>query len=438
MTEINTIEKGSAGDIRSNQGLTTEARISFCHLALFIIFLPFDRIYSELVLISFLLHTIIHLSRERVNKIFTRQTMILSSVFLLNLLCLAWSPDKKEGVNCILRQLAVIIFPISFAAAGIDIRKAGKPLLLICGFTCTATILYLYADALHIIIYNKLPLRSLLTQAFINHNFSAPIGLHATYLSMYTALAAAAFLHFLLAEQRKRWRLIYILSLAVLFAGLVQLSSRAALFSFLLITAVVFPVFIPAGKKRTLFILVSLACSLVVLGGIIRSGALKKRYIAELRNDLAQKSINNDLIESRMTRWKAAMPLIRQSLLTGHGTGSEKKLLQEKYFESKLYNSYLNELNTHNQYLKFLLETGIPGLFVFLFTLLWGLLAAWRNRDVVFMSFMVIIMTVSFSENILDVNKGIFFYGFFFSFFEAGSKPIGGFLRYGRKDQKKE
>ena len=38
------------------------------------------------------------------------------------------------------------------------------------------------------------------------------------------------------------------------------------------------------------------------------------------------------------------------------------------------------------------------------------------------LSFMVLVTVVSFSEDLLDVNKGIFFYAFFFSFFILSKK----------------
>jgi len=107
--------------------------------------------------------------------------------------------------------------------------------------------------------------------------------------------------------------------------------------------------------------------------------------------------------------------LIKQSPVIGYGNGAETMLLKEKYFEKGLYISYLNEFNTHNQYLAVLLKTGIIGLLLFLFILYFGYASAVRNRDLLLLSFMIIVTVVSLSENILDLNKGIFFYGYFFS-----------------------
>jgi O-antigen ligase len=83
----------------------------------------------------------------------------------------------------------------------------------------------------------------------------------------------------------------------------------------------------------------------------------------------------------------------------------------------KFYNSYLNEFNAHNEYLSILLKWGLAGLILFLYILCRGAWMAWQRNDVLFFSFIVLIAVVSLSENLLDLNKGIFFYAFFFSFF---------------------
>ena len=83
----------------------------------------------------------------------------------------------------------------------------------------------------------------------------------------------------------------------------------------------------------------------------------------------------------------------------------------------KLYNSFLHNLNAHNEYLSFLIKSGVIGLLVYLAVLALGFRISLQQKDLLFFSFMVIITTVSFSENILDVDKGIIYYAFFYSFF---------------------
>jgi O-antigen ligase len=410
-----------------------ENKISFYHLAAFIILLPFNRFYGELVVISLLLHTIIHINRSRLHSIFTKQNLILSSLFLINLAGIIYSSDKKEAFNNIERQLSILLFPVIFSLTGLDWQQYKTRILKIFGLTCVLIILYLYADALHIILYNKLPLRTLFSLSFINHNFSEPIGLHATYFSMYVALSIAVFLHLFLAEKRNTYRFAYVIAVCILLAGLLQLASRSVLIATIILIIAGFPLFMPAGIQRSRFIMVSLFVLLITILGITRIDSFKKRYVGDLKKDLTQASINNEILEPRFIRWGYAIELIQHSPVIGYGSGSEKRLLKEKYFENKFYNSYLNELNAHNEYLSISIKTGILGLLVFLLTLCYGFAMAWHQKDIFLAAFMIIISIVSFSENILDVNKGIFFYAFFFSFFVKQSKPFEGFTRLVKK-----
>jgi O-antigen ligase len=206
-----------------------ENKISYYHLAAFLVMLPFDRIYGQLILVSLVMHVLIHFSKEKLSSVLNLQTVILSAVFLLTLVGIAWSADKKEGMQEIERQLAIILFPIVCSATGYTIRQHRNKLLHVFGVTGVATILYLYGDAINIIFYNKLPLRSLLSPAFINHNFSEPIGIHATYLSMYVSLSVAIFLAFLVAAKNTSTRLLYSAAIIILLAGLLQLASKSVL-----------------------------------------------------------------------------------------------------------------------------------------------------------------------------------------------------------------
>jgi len=348
---------------------------------------------------------------------------------------MTWSHDIPQASKDMLRQLTIILFPLMISATGLDLGKYKKSLLLLFAITCAATILYLYADAMHIIAYYHLPARSLFQPAFMNHNFSEPIGMHATYMSMYVALSIASMLSFFLEEKNKLNRILYIIVLAILIGGLLQLASRSVLIATILFTTGGFPFFI-SKKIRMNFMLIAGVIALIILLSILNIGSFKKRYVAELKYDLTSSAADNQVSESRISRWNIALNLIKRSPVIGYGSGSEKRLLNEKYFENKLYTSYLLELNAHNQYLSILIKTGEVGLIIFLFILFFGFNAAWRTRDIVFISFMMLISIVSFSENILDVNKGIFFYSFFFSFFIAAGKPFTGLSRLIKKKPK--
>src|SRR5690606_39242245 len=136
------------------------------------------------------------------------------------------------------------------------------------------------------------------------------------------------------------------------------------------------------------------------------------RFIMEVEHDLSFSNAAYSLADPRIERWKIAWDLFRQSPWIGHGSGEEIILLKEAYFNSAMYDSYLFELNAHNQYLSFMVKGGLAALSVYVISLFYFLRLAIQRKNLVFIAFMVLIIITGLSENILNVNKGIFFYSF--------------------------
>jgi O-antigen ligase len=390
-------------------------KISYYHILLFLISLPFDRFYSQLILLSFIIHTLLHVKKERLRYSFSRKVIILQSVYFLTIICTLYTINIKGAFLDWDKQLSIFVFPLLFGFTSLDIRKYKLQLLEIFSIACTLTIAYLYIDAFRIIYYKHLPFSTLFSEVFINHNFSQPIGTHATYLSMYVALSLSCLIYLYTKEISQIKKTIFIICCFVLFAGLIQLCSKAVFIAVIFIITVVLPYFLLEGNKRIKFIVITAIISALTLVAIFNTDVLRIRYFTSLQSDLTKVSVTHD--ESRLLRWNSALKVIKKSPVIGFGTGSEVPVLKDQYFKDKLYQSYVSELNAHNQYLSFLLRSGIIGLLIYLFILGFGFRESVKRKDVIFLSFMILVATVSISENILDVNKGIFFYSFFFSFF---------------------
>jgi O-antigen ligase len=394
-----------------------ENKISYWHIVLFAVAFPFDRFYSELILISFAIHTLIQLRKETLYQLPYKQILLLASVFLLTIFCISYSPNKMQAFDDTGRQLAILLFPVLFAFDNLNQNKYRHQILYLISLVCVYVVIYLYTDAIRTILFYHLPFTSLLTATFLNHHFSQPIGIHATYLSMYVAIAFVFFLQQLLIEKKKLKKIGYTATSLLLLCGIIQLSSRAVFISLLLIVNIVLPFVGLKKETRFKYILTSFLVSATLVIFLSNNHTFKERYFTDTQSELTFNSIKGYDAEPRIERWKVAVSIIKNSPVVGHGSGTEISLLKEEYFLRKMYVSFLNELNTHNQYLSLLIKTGIAGLSLFLFTLFAGFKKAIHQKDSIFLSFLIIVSTVSFSENILDTNKGIFYYSFFFSFF---------------------
>jgi O-antigen ligase len=407
---------------------TLTNKISYALLLVFLVALPFDLFYSEMVLVCLAIHTLIQTDWRRPLRM-QRPLLLIVSLYAVTMLATLYSSDHVQAWKDWEKQLALLLFPLIFSVTRLDLKKVALPLLTGFACSCLVTCLYLYVEAWLALRYNGLGLRSLFSAQVMSHKFTEPIQLHATYFSMYIALSLVTFVYRLIRSRRtgSRWihSLMYSLASLGLLAALLQLASRAV-WAALLILLVTIPFFLLGARSARKFIFISLPlvfCFLLAMTGI---GGLRDRFVADLKDDLSASAETAGVIEPRIVRWGAALQLIKASPWIGHGTGAEVSILKEKYYEQHLYSSYLNELNAHNEYLSLLLKTGVAGLLVFLWLLGTGFSTAIRVRDPFFYAFLTIVFCVCFSENIMDTNKGIFFFSFFFSLFfiTSAAKPI--------------
>lgn len=392
-------------------------KISYYHVTLLLLSLPFDRFYSHLILASLAIHTIIQFRKSVAKPLFTWRTLVLQSVFWVTLVGTLYTINFQQSLAEWELDIPILLMPLIFCFNPLDLKEYRENFLVIFSLGCTATIGYLYLDALITIRHYHLPWSSILSPAFTNHNFSEPIDMHATFLSLQIAIALIYILSRLVGERlRTSSMLLYLFCSLVLTAGIIQLSSKSIFAALFLVINFAIPWFLLQGKRRLFYMLTTIGLSCILLGVIFNSHALRDRYLVELREDLSP-TFTGQTVEPRLERWKISANLIKKSPVMGYGTGSEIQLLQEQYFAKKFYSSYLHRLNSHNQYLSFLIKTGILGLSIYIVTLVYGFRRAVKKRDVIFFSLLILLAVVSLSENVLDADKGVMFYGIFMSYF---------------------
>jgi O-antigen ligase len=203
-----------------------------------------------------------------------------------------------------------------------------------------------------------------------------------------------------------------LISLLVLIIGLYFMASRNTMLALLLVGLVVYPVF--RLRNKIIYFLATIA----VLAGFVfiskSDNYIFNRFSIDLVDDL--KLDNKYTIENpepRIMRWKCAWDLIKQKPLFGYGAGDEIPLLLEAYKKNNMMVSVKEEFNTHNQFLSILIKNGIIGLIAFLAMLIYFFRLAINQKDFIYFSFLTIITIGLFTENIIDANKGIFFFAFF-------------------------
>jgi O-antigen ligase len=269
---------------------------------------------------------------------------------------------------------------------------------------------------------NEISILYLWDENFTNHNFSKPIEMHATYFSMYLFLAMIVFIKKLITRTGRKGKYLYGAVLLFCVGSMLQLFSRAVCFALLITLIAIVPFYFAPLKRRLWYIVAAIVIIAIPVSIILKQDDLRDRYISEVRQDLSVKKGTSMVVEPRMARWKASLELFKERPLMGYGLGAEKKLLMTKYLEKGFLVSYVNKLNTHNQYINYMIVGGITGLLVLLSYLILGGFHSIKHKDFVFSSFVLLLVVVSFSENIFSTNKGIFFIAFFFPFLWLSGK----------------
>lgn len=385
--------------------------------ALFAFSLPFEIQYSYLVLAFTSVFIIINFFVNRRGRI-PAQFWIFQGVYILALSGYFYSSDIFRANYMLERQLTIFLFPL-LVPFGLNLLKNNADKIL-AGLTagCAVAIIYLLYEALTQIYSNRQPFNTLFSETYLNQNFALPLKIHAGYLSMYISFSIFFILFYIKNKRNVLLVVFAVLLLALLGTGLLLLASRNTILSSCFIIMFIFPLYLKRGRVIYLSLVILLsACAVFTLS---RYDYFKTRFSTEFLQEIKiNKTKLKDMyvVEPRMQRWLCAINLIEQKPWFGYGTGDEVGLLKQEYYDHKLMVSYTLEFNAHNQYLSTLIKHGAIGLLFFLAAFGYYLYLAISGKNFYYTSFLLLLLIGFFTENILDMNKGIFFFAFFNTLF---------------------
>ena len=254
--------------------------------------------------------------------------------------------------------------------------------------------------------------------AFFYQNFS--VFHHPSYFSMYLNFIIGI-LYFNALKPINNFKINFKWSfILILFQTLiiVLLSSKNGWITNIIIH-LFFSFFILKNKlydlKYASFIVIVILCfsSIKIIPSLkSRSNEFTKNYKNVTSSPTTTSSTN-----ARIIAWRSASELIKNKLITGYGTGLSIEKLNEVYHKRGYDNLKEKNLNTHNQYLQYLLDHGLIGfLFLFFFTIIMFLVSL-KSKDYIYAIFLFIIIINFMTESIIETQSGIVFYAFFNTIF---------------------
>lgn len=387
--------------------------IRFFVLCLFVFTLPFDRFYSQLLIIVLLVLLIIDFDIKKIKSI-PRKFWIFQSFFLLTAFGLLITPatGMKDGLFLIEKQLAILLMPLIIPMSFKITENRVKTTLKTLTASSILSVFYLFVANIYNYQTLHIPIQEYISSGLLfNHAFAAPLNIHAGYLSMFLTLSFL-FVFQQINPEKQRGNKYLVLQLCILLIGIILLSSRSNIFVIILVVLFVLPFYTKKNiKKKLTLSIISLS---IIAGSFYFSPYLKSRFGNQLVSEV---SSSGNQVEPRIVRWKEAINAIEESPIIGHGTGSESIKLKERYWQSGLINSFYLNYNSHNQFISITLKHGVIGLILFLCALGYYFRIAFQGKSFIYLAFLIQITFVFMIENVLDVNKGIFYFAFFNTLF---------------------
>lgn len=257
-------------------------------------------------------------------------------------------------------------------------------------------------------------------------HYTEIVDIHPSYLGMYYLLA----LSYLIFASPVKNKILNSLSFIIIAVSILFLASRIVIFLFCLLTLISLWKYLFSRFKSTFqsAFAFGICILLLVFGAITLFGktylfeSITKEAVWELSYNAEETYNSKTLGDSRVARWDAALELIYEKPLLGYGVGTEKKILVEKYKEKGLFIAASNRYDAHNQFISYTIESGILGLFIFIFYIGSNLIFSFKSKDLIASFFFISLIFISLVENFFNNNAGITFIAFFGTVFLFSSQ----------------
>tara|TARA_B110000114_G_scaffold62637_1_gene66543 strand:- start:79 stop:1323 length:1245 start_codon:yes stop_codon:yes gene_type:complete len=346
----------------------------------------------------------------------SNKTLIFPCIFFIfNLLILIILGDSIKDVLKAEKILCLLIFPIIFFSTKGYFQKS-KSLFFNIRKTFVLTAFFTFSISFAYGLYRVFYAENALNSIYITYNHLADLfGVQPLYLSVFYLTAVIFSID--ISRSKLRQRNGYFIISGVLVCGIVLLSSRTGLLlSFVVLLMKVFKIKSKTKNKTVspVFLLLLISCLILTL-----SIPTLKNRVLKLNENISSYSG----LSFRTKIWKNSIFVFQESSLFGHGLYLSQDKLMNQYIKTNFRRGYIYNLNTHNQYLQTLLDTGLIGLTLLIFMLVFPIRDI-RNTPISELLFTVIILVSLIPESFFLRQYGVLFYSFFSCIFQVSRKEL--------------
>lgn len=333
--------------------------------------------------------------------------------YLIHLVGLIYTSNINSGFEDIGMKISLFIFPLIIF--GSSIRKDIKTIRIILisfllGCLISSIIVLLIAFSRSLSGVNPIEKE---TGFFYYQNLS--YFLHVSYFATYLSFAIGICYSFIYSKFLKPiyWLLLILFFVIMIFL----LASKGGIISFLGVSIFILIHLISKSKNKIISI------AIVLVGAVILIYILKEnprfKSMKSIADDLIHPKIedlslsSNDSNAERSFLVKAGVEVIKENFLIGVGTGDVIDCEVAKYQEMKLTKLANQKLNSHNQYIEFMVQFGLIGGLYYLCILFFAGYVFFKQKNIIGVVFLISWMISCLFEAMFNQQAGIIYFCLF-------------------------
>lgn len=360
--------------------------------------ISFQERFIPMLLVLYFIYSLLTISwTERVYYFKSRKKYILLfiSFYLMSIIGMSYTINISEGLFDLEVKLSMLLVPLIFLTSNVVNNSSVFGLIktFITGVVVSLGIQFVLATISYYYTLN--------TDVFFYTLFS--YFHHPSYFAMYVNFAIASIL-IIIFHFKNRPQLRHFALLGFLIIGIYQLGSRSGMLTLfvLLIFALVYNLFPRLKWKRTLYAFFAMV---LVVGAVIYP-------IVKYTNSIRTVNVTSTKSSSgvRLEMWNSSIPLIKDNLIFGVGTGDVNRELQHKFAEDRIFRAVRDNLNAHNQFIQTQVGLGLLGLLALLGSLIYPFFISIRKGKFLYPLFVVILLINFLSESVLNTQAGVIYF----------------------------
>jgi O-antigen ligase len=333
------------------------------------------------------------------------------ALFFLHTFWLFFSDNLIGMIDVMVRKIHFILIPLGFFIVNKKITHKYLQAVLVVFLTgCLLCTMICYAYAVYNVIVHNTWTVHVSGQDypyFFSYLLTESVNISPVYLSMFCNFTFLIVLYTPLIK-RTIYKAALLLYLAIFIFMVGVLTG-------ILCMVVIMAIWLLAVSYKRIVIWPSMF-AMLTLWVILNFSFLKENIISSFQFNYTDESGRlQPHTADKLVIWSSAIEAIKQKPILGYGTGDGQKALEEIYRKRGLEWEEKNSLNPHQEFLSTTLDFGIIGLVCLVAILIVPFVQAAKAKDVFAVCFLLVVTLFFLSESVLQRQKGIVFFSFFYS-----------------------